>query len=475
MPRSPVFLSKRLIRFIVLVAIFLTLILSLGSIKNGNVEVEKNLDFRKVSGTGTSADGVDKVEILKTLASAASVMQEAQANKNDKPSVDAIAAAAIQAGEANDGSAPNIVMPGSNLEKQQQQNEIEKAQKTLSSQASMEDTMAFIAPSFANKGQRPKACFVTLVRNSELAGLVDSIRLVEQRFNSKFKYDWIFLNDEEFSDDFKQTVSNEVSSTVKFGLIPKEHWSYPDYIDQSKAAQTRQDMAHIIYGSSESYRHMCRYQSGFFWRHPLLDDYDWYWRVEPDTKIYCDINYDVFQWMQDHEKVYGFTITIHEFVDTIKTLWDTSMAFFKKEPKYLADKNLMKFLSDDNGKTYNLCHFWSNFEIANLNLWRSPAYKAYFDYLDHAGGFFYERWGDAPVHSIAASLILPADKLHHFADIGYHHPPYDQCPLDPVVWKNNNCACDQGNDFTFQNYACGLEYYNAQGLKKPDGWEKYRD
>ena len=75
------------------------------------------------------------------------------------------------------------------------------------------------------------------------------------------------------------------------------------------------------------------------------------------------------------------------------------------------------FISDDKGETYNLCHFWSNFEIANLNFWRGEAYRKYFDYLDQTGGFFYERWGDAPIHSIAAALFLPKDKIHYFDDV----------------------------------------------------------
>jgi len=37
---------------------------------------------------------------------------------------------------------------------------------------------------------------------------------------------------------------------------------------------------------------MCRYQSGFFWRHPLLDDLQFYWRVEPGVKFHCNINYE---------------------------------------------------------------------------------------------------------------------------------------------------------------------------------------
>jgi hypothetical protein len=32
-----------------------------------------------------------------------------------------------------------------------------------------------------------------------------------------------------------------------------------------------------------SYHHMCRWNSGFFYKHPSLRDYDWYWRVEPDV------------------------------------------------------------------------------------------------------------------------------------------------------------------------------------------------
>lgn len=34
-----------------------------------------------------------------------------------------------------------------------------------------------------------------------------------------------------------------------------------------------------------SYRHMCRWNSGFFYKHPRLKDFEWYWRVEPDVWI----------------------------------------------------------------------------------------------------------------------------------------------------------------------------------------------
>lgn len=46
----------------------------------------------------------------------------------------------------------------------------------------------------------------------------------------------------------------------QLGIIPKEHWSYPSWIDVEKADQARQRMAEqgVLYGDSLSYRHMCR-------------------------------------------------------------------------------------------------------------------------------------------------------------------------------------------------------------------------
>jgi hypothetical protein len=33
---------------------------------------------------------------------------------------------------------------------------------------------------------------------------------------------------------------------------------------------------------------------------------------------------------------------------------------------------------------------WSNFEIADMDFWRSEAYQEFFDHLESKGGFYYE-------------------------------------------------------------------------------------
>ena len=261
---------------------------------------------------------------------------------------------------------------------------------------------------------KTKAAFVTLIRNHEIWDIARSIRQVEDRFNRNYHYPWVFLNDVPFTDEFIQVTSALTSGKAKYGispphnctlhlslclssnflhvrdsrmrlivaLVPKEHWSIPPWIDEEKAKKAREDMEHrnIIYGGSLPYRHMCRFQSGFFWRQAILDEYDWYWRVEPGTNYYCDIDYDVFEFMELNNYKYGFTMSLHEYVDTVPTLWEETKVslelevvfngqkFLKQNPKYLANGNALDFISctststqpncsDNKGDTYNMCHF----------------------------------------------------------------------------------------------------------------------
>ncbi|SCV03160.1 LAME_0H08196g1_1 [Lachancea meyersii CBS 8951] len=321
-----------------------------------------------------------------------------------------------------------------------------------------------------NDGTREKAAFVTLARNSDLWDLVPSIRHVEDRFNRRFHYDWVFLNDEPFDKEFKRVTSSLVSGKTKYGVISKEHWSVPDWIDEEKAALARDKMVAegVIYGESVPYRHMCRFESGFFFHHDLLKEYEYYWRVEPEIRLFCDIHYDVFRFMKINKKKYGFILSLSEYESTIPTLWKTTKEFMKEHPKNVHSNNLMNFISDDNGETYNMCHFWSNFEIGSLDFWRSEAYQAYFDYLDKTGGFFYERWGDAPVHSIAAALFLDKTELHFFDGIGYYHPDFYSCPVEENIRTQNQCTCNPSDDNTWYDYFfCTRKYFDAQKLSLP--------
>jgi mannosyltransferase len=343
---------------------------------------------------------------------------------------------------------------------------------------------------------RANAVLVVLARNSEIEGVSQSMNSLERHFNRWFHYPYVFLNDEPFNSTFKEAILNITDSTVQFGTIDPEDWAFPQWTDREfvEEAIAQQGDEAIMYGGMESYHHMCRFYSGKFYNHPLLASYDWYWRVEPEVKYYCDITYDPFVHMQKHNKVYGFTIMIKELVETVPNLfrhtvgfknsyglnttgtWDLflekpddedlkdatkdsgSVRKLKKQQKIerekererelaqlaehlpdealVLDENTFEVVDDRidpysmNGEKYNMCHFWSNFEIARLDFFRSKQYNDYFETLDRSGGFWTERWGDAPVHSLAAGLFLEPEQIHYFRDIGYRHTTIAHCPAN---------------------------------------------
>lgn len=68
------------------------------------------------------------------------------------------------------------------------------------------------------------------------------MRSIEMRFNRKFGYPWILFNDVPFEESFKTAVRRMTRSEVEFHTIPKEHWSFPDHINQTAARLSMEQM-----------------------------------------------------------------------------------------------------------------------------------------------------------------------------------------------------------------------------------------
>ncbi|WBW72975.1 Golgi alpha-1,2-mannosyltransferase Omh5 [Schizosaccharomyces osmophilus] len=315
----------------------------------------------------------------------------------------------------------------------------------------------------ANTHPRMNATFMMLTRNSDLDGVLSSIKSIEKRFNQHFNYPYVFLNDESFSEGFKEAVQKVTQSKVQFGVVGQELWDFPSNVDQSLIDEAIAKQAGMKYGNLPSYHKMCRFFSKEFYKHPLVQQYEWYWRLEPEVSFSCDISYDPFYYMQKYDKVYGFVIAIEERAATIPNLFRYTIAH--KKAANLDTTDLWKFFLNDeydkhvqilkeeqkydqvfvfpeppldsiNGEIYNLCHFWSNFEIARLDFFQSKEYNDYMNALEEAGGFWTERWGDAPVHSLAVGLLLNRSQVHYFRDLGYQHTTIQHCA------QELGCNCD---------------------------------
>lgn len=139
---------------------------------------------------------------------------------------------------------------------------------------------------------------------------------------------------------------------------------------------------------------------------------------------------DPFQHMIRANKTYGFTIAVKELKETVPNIFRYASAYKRNhnlksqglwemfiEPKAKESEPLPKsdprhqdplpeeILSTEPGhrrlpdidpeamedETYNMCHFWSNFEIARLDFFRSKEYEEFFETMDRSGGFWMER------------------------------------------------------------------------------------
>lgn len=130
-------------------------------------------------------------------------------------------------------------------------------------------------------------------------------------------------------------------------------------------------------------------------------------------------------------KTYGFTIAVKELKETVPNIFRYASAY--KRVNNLTSKGLWEMFAEPAGEEdetsspignskykaplpeeilstepgqgalpdvdpeamegdkYNMCHFWSNFEIARLDWFRSKEYNDFFEMMDRSGGFWMER------------------------------------------------------------------------------------
>jgi len=250
---------------------------------------------------------------------------------------------------------------------------------------------------------KANACILVVLDESELNKWRPTMRQIEDRFNKKYKYPYLFLSPLPYSPRFKLLIASLTTSKIEFGRIPHKQWKIPSHVDFNKARKAREDAVvnKIHDGDSLPYRFKSRYMTGFFFQHELTKKYDYYWKLDAESELSCDMfepNMDPFVQLHNKKKLFGFTISVHEIPETLPSLWETAKSYSKNQA-YKADNfvtldakrdraSTLEFVSNDEGKTYNMCHIWPAMEIGDFNFFRNPHYMNYFDHLDKSGGVF---------------------------------------------------------------------------------------
>ena len=165
---------------------------------------------------------------------------------------------------------------------------------------------------------------------------------------------------------------------------------------------------------------------------------------------------DPFLKMIETNKTYGFTIAVKELRETVPNIFRYASAY--KRVNNLESKGLWEMfieplddpqevhdetdgrlpeeiLKNDptqdalpvvdgeamEGEKYNMCHFWSNFEIARLSWFRSQEYEDFFQMMDRSGGFWMER-----VFSFSLRTVIG---LTYFSGVTHQFTPWPPVPF----------------------------------------------
>ncbi|KAJ7579793.1 nucleotide-diphospho-sugar transferase [Mycena floridula] len=268
---------------------------------------------------------------------------------------------------------------------------------------------------YAMNSSHPKAVIFMLLPPSRVQQAIKALQNVEGRFNRCIREspDAVLRNNifkvegeqEEFLEVDRKRIEWITEGRATFAAIPHSQWDVPGTLDPDLVGASVNEI-----GFSRGYRAMCRFYSGFFWKHPALASYDWFWRLDSDIEFHCDVPYDPVQHVVDANAKYGF----------IQVSYDTEVV----QPTLAS--NVSAYLASIN-----------NFEISHRSIWESELYTQFFDFLDRAGGFLYERWCDTLIHSFGIAMLLRKDEVVEFKDTGYQHQGWEyHCPADSAL-----CTC----------------------------------
>ena len=195
---------------------------------------------------------------------------------------------------------------------------------------------------------------------------------------------------------------------------------------------------------SLGYRHMCQF---FFSElREYIKEYDWYMRLDDDSFINSKINYNIFEYLENNNKVYGYVAEIPEWPPVVVGVDEFFLKIVEncKLKPYFLDR-----LIED--KKYNLRNFYNNIEVVKLSYFENNEVKLLTKLVNESGNIYRWRWGDSLLRTFLLSITVDIKQIHKFNDFDYYHQWYKR---------------DKNEEICFYS-GCQLDLYNKW---KKEGW-----
>ena len=148
---------------------------------------------------------------------------------------------------------------------------------------------------------------------------------------------------------------------------------------------------------------MCWFFAGGMFDQPIMEDYKYYLRLDTDSYILSPLNYDIFEMMNNGGYKYGYIEEAVQLDDpaVISGLWD----FCWKDTHSIPEGTM----------------YYTNFEVAEIEFFRSGLYYMFFKRIEANGGVYLHRWGDAPIKYLGVNILMPPQQKVAIKGFVYQH------------------------------------------------------
>lgn len=328
---------------------------------------------------------------------------------------------------------------------------------------------------------RVPAALVTLVHRKDLYYTIDLIRNVEDRFNHKYKYDWVFLSEEDIADSFKEVVGSFVSGNAHFRPINRKNdWAIPADINRNQLMTNMQelDMNGVPEGGSTTFRLRSKFLS-----RPIVDylpEYRYFIHIGNNIKLYCDMP-DIFADMKSNGAKLAYTISSSGTPHATNGLTDLVSDFMRNNKDIVRKDHWIDSFVEP-GKTF--CEFAPGFIAWDLDFLRSDSFNRWYKDVDESSGIFYNRWSETSIQTLAAALFLSPREVQFLGDVGIYDGGRVNCPTDHSTRLSNKCTCpfdpridrnERNKIFTYSESSCTPKFLSLKGESFQPGWDKYSD
>lgn len=250
-----------------------------------------------------------------------------------------------------------------------------------------------------NENKKINACIMTFIDSEKTDEWLKTMIELEDKFNKRFNYSYLIFTQVDLPLQKKTTISILTEGNVEYAVIPDEFWRFPKHIDVKKVKKIFKNM---ITKSKLDSMYKSRYFSGYFFRHELALKYDYYWFIEPNSNLPCNINADPFKKLVYRNKLISFFVLNTESF---------------KGKNSLLSKTLRKWSSIVKKSVPKLdltCSLSSHISIGSFNIFRDSKYLEYFELIDKSGGFFYETWKDWTIKKMYIDMTINPQSIAIF-------------------------------------------------------------